>query len=119
MNDKLKPELMKLLGITDEKIADKVLQYAKLVNDGTTTMLVNSDGKKQAQNLLDTLRANDFAVAKALNERVTTIFDMLARNNTRSLDITTINRSYVLLVNSLKKIYARNDELSAIEHYCR
>ncbi len=115
MNDKLKPELMKLLGITDEKVADKVLQYAKLVNDGTTTMLVNSDSKKQAQNLLDTLRANDFAVAKALNERVTTIFDMLARNNTSSLDITAINRSYVLLVNSLKKIYARNDELSAIE----
>lgn len=115
MNDKLKPELMKLLGITDEKVADKVLQYAKLVNDGTTTMLVNSDGKKQAQNLLDTLRANDFAVAKALNERVTTIFDMLARNNTKSLDITAINRSYVLLVNSLKKIYARSDELSAIE----
>ena len=70
MNDKLKPELMKLLGITDEKVADKILHYAKLVNDGTTTMLVNSDGKKQAQNLLDTLRANDFAVAKALNERV-------------------------------------------------
>ena len=115
MNDKLKPELMKLLGITDEKVADEVLHFAKLVNDGTTTMLVNSDGKKQAQNLLDTLRANDFAVAKALNERVTTIFDMLARNNTRSLDITAINRSYVLLVNSLKKIYVRNDELSAIE----
>ncbi|HMS30951.1 MAG TPA: hypothetical protein PJ984_00970 [Candidatus Saccharibacteria bacterium] len=115
MNDKLKPELMKLLDITDEKVADKILHYAKLVNDGTTTMLVNSDGKKQAQNLLDTLRANDFAVAKALNERVTTIFDMFARNNTRSLDITAINKSYVLLVNSLKKIYARNDELSAID----
>ena len=115
MNDNVKPELMKLLGITDEKVADKVIQYAKLVNDGTTTMLVNNDGKKQAQKLLDTLRANDFAVAKSLNERVITIFDMSARNDTRSLDITAINRSYVLLVNSLRKIYARNDELSAIE----
>lgn len=115
MNDKLKPDLMKLLGITDEKVADKVLHYAKLVNDGTTTMLVNSEGKKQAQNLLDGLRANDFAVAKALNERVNTIFDMFANNNSRTLDITAINKSYVLLVNSLKKIYKRNDELSAIE----
>jgi len=115
MNNNIKPELMKLLGITDEKVADKVLHYAKLVNDGTTTMLINSDSKKQAQNLLDGLRANDFAVAKALNERVTAIFDMFANNNSRSLDITAINRSYVLLVNSLKKIYTRNDELSAIE----
>ena len=115
MNDKLKPELMKLLGITDEKVADKVLYYAKLVNDGTTTMLVNSAGKKEAQKLLDDLKANDYAVAKALNERVTTIFELFARSDTRSLDITAINKSYVLLVNTLKKIYARNDELKAIE----
>ena len=115
MNDKLKPELMKLLGITDEKVADKVLYYAKLVNDGTTTMLVNSTGKKEAQKLLDDLKANDYAVAKALNERVTTIFELFARSDTRSLDITAINKSYVLLVNTLKKIYARNDELKAIE----
>ena len=115
MNDKLKPELMKLLGITDEKVADKVLHYAKLVNDGTTTMLVNSGQKQEAKKLIDDLKANDYAVAKALNERVTTIFELFARSDTRSLDITAINKSYVLLVNTLKKIYARNDELKAIE----
>lgn len=115
MNDNIKPELMKLLGITDEKVADKVLQYAKLVNDGTTTMLINSDGKKQAQKLIDDLKANDYAIAKALNERVTTIFELFAHSDTRSLDITAINKSYVLLVNTLKKIYARNDELKVIE----
>jgi hypothetical protein len=104
MNDKLKPELMKLLGITDEKVADKILQYAKLVNVE----------KKKAQNLIDDLNANDYAVAKALNQRVTNIFDMVASNNIWSLDITDINKSYVLLINSLKKIYTRNDKLSAI-----
>ena len=115
MNDKLKPELMKLLGITDEKVADKVLYYAELVSDGTTTMLVNSGQKQEAKKLLDDLKANDYAVAKALNERVTTIFELFARSDTRSLDITAINKSYVLLVNTLKKIYARNDELKSIE----
>lgn len=81
MSDNIKPELMKLLGITDEKVADKVLHYAKLVNDGTTTMLVNSDGKKQAQKLIDDLKANDYAIAKALNERVTTIFELFAHSD--------------------------------------
>jgi len=74
MNDKLKPELMKLLGKTDEKVADKVLHYAKLVNESTNTKLVNIDRMKEAQNLLDSLRANDFALAKALHERVREVF---------------------------------------------
>jgi len=78
MNDKLKPELMKLLGITDDRVADKVLHYAKLVNDGTATMLVNTGRKMEAQNLLDDLKANDFAVAKALNERTISVIDMVA-----------------------------------------
>ena len=120
MNDKLKPELMKLLGITDDKVADKVLYYAKLVNDGTTTMLVNSDGKKQAQSLLDTLRANDFAVAKALNERAVKIIDKIASayqsSGFEAIGISTgqLNKSYVLLVNELEKMYSRNKELDDI-----
>ena len=120
MNDKLKPELMKLLGITDEKVADKVLYYANLVNDGTTTMLVNTDRKKEAQNLLDTLRANDFALAKALNERVASIVSMITSAykyhtfEIAGLDILALNKSYILLVNELKKLYERNDELASI-----
>ncbi len=120
MNDKLKQELMKLLGITDEKVADKILHYAKLVNDGTTTMLVNSEGKKEAQNLLDSLRANDFALAKALNERVTNIVSMITSAykyhtfEIAGLDILDLNKSYILLVNELKKLYERNDELASI-----
>lgn len=121
MNDKLKPELMKLLDITDEKVADKVLQYAMLVNDGTATNLVNSDKKKKAQELLNNLRANDFAVAKELNESVSKIVSLVADNirkaNNYSLtDTSAINRSYVLMVNELQRIYDRNIELSSISY---
>ena len=115
MNDKLKLELMNLLGITDEKVADKVIYYAKAVNDGPASPILHTTRRKKANELLDSLKANDFAVAKALNERVSSIFDMFTGNDIRSLDITAINKSYVLLVNSLNKIYARNDELSSIE----
>lgn len=120
MNDKLKPELMKLLGITDEKVADKVLHYARLVNDGTTTMLVNTDHKKEAQNLLDSLRANNLAVAKSLNERAVQIISMVANAYQSSgfeaigLDTNQLNKSYVLIVNELEKMYARNEELAGI-----
>ena len=38
MNDNTRPELMKLLGIDDEQVADKVLRYAKLVNDLSYTL---------------------------------------------------------------------------------
>lgn len=120
MNDKLKPELMKLLGITDDRVADKVLLYAKLVNDGTATMLVNTGRKMEAQNLLDDLRANDFAVAKALNERTISVIDMVASAYQRSsfeamsLDVQKLNKCYVLLVNELKKIYARDEQLADI-----
>jgi len=120
MNDKLKPELMKLLGITDEKVADKVLYYAKLVNDGATTMLVNSGQKQEAKKLLDDLKANDFAVAKALNERTVSIIDMVASAyqsssfEAMSIDVQKLNKCYVLIVNELKKIYARNEQLADI-----
>ena len=119
-DEDVKPQLMKLLGISNETIADKVLHYAKLVNDGTTTSLVNTDRKMEAQKLLDTLRANDFALAKALNERTTTIIDMIANAYQRysfeaiGLDTSKLNKSYVLLVNELEKMYARNKELADI-----
>lgn len=104
-DEDVKPKLMRLLGISDEEVADKVLQYAKLINVD----------KNKAQSLIDDLNANDYAFAKVLNQRVTTIFGMVTSNDTWSLDITEINKSYVLLVNLLKKIYAHNNELSAIE----
>lgn len=54
-DEDVKPKLMKLLGISDEKIADKVLEYTKLINDGFSTNLVNTDKKKKAQELISEL----------------------------------------------------------------
>lgn len=97
MKDNIKPELMKLLGITDDKIADDVITYVQ-----SLTMI----GR----------RADDFALAKALNERASQIVSLVA-DNIRHGDgyklegTTAINRSYILLVNELKKLYTRNKEL--------
>ncbi|MEX0881584.1 MAG: hypothetical protein WDZ34_01780 [Candidatus Saccharimonadales bacterium] len=93
MKDETKQGLMKLLGITDGKVADDILAYAKKLSAPER-------------------KTNDFALAKALNERVTDIFDLVSSDK---LDTKAINKSYVLMVNELKKIYARNTELSDIE----
>ena len=57
--------------------------------------------------------ANDYALAKILNERVISIFSLLADH--RDIPNTTgVNRSYVLLADELKQIYARQTELQKI-----
>lgn len=63
---------------------------------------------------------NDYALAKYLNDRVVAIFALVADNFHNDLpDLTDINRSYVLLVAELKKLYSRNSELSSIrENIC-
>lgn len=54
--------------------------------------------------------ANDYALARLLNERVIKIFALL--DDQRDLpDYSALNRSYVLLANELKQIYARQPEL--------
>src|SRR6266702_195584 len=60
-------------------------------------------------------KANDYALAKYLNERVVRIFALVADHRNDDLpDLAAINRSYVLLVAGLKKLYGRNPELSDI-----
>lgn len=57
--------------------------------------------------------ANDYALAKLLNERVIKIFSLL--DTLRDLpDHTALNRSYVLLASELKQIYARQPELRKV-----
>jgi len=57
--------------------------------------------------------ANDYALARLLNEHVIKIFTLLA--DYRDIpDTTAVNRSYVLLANELKQIYARQPELQEI-----
>ncbi len=54
--------------------------------------------------------ANDYALARLMNERVITIFKLM--DNERDLpDYSALNRSYVLLREELKQIYARQPEL--------
>lgn len=54
--------------------------------------------------------ANDYALARILNERVIQIFALL--DTLKDLpDYSALNRSYVLLANELKQIYARQPEL--------
>lgn len=57
--------------------------------------------------------ANDYALAKILNDRVIKIFTLVV-DHTSTPDITAVNRSYVLLVNELKQIYARQPELQKV-----
>lgn len=66
-----------------------------------------------------TYSANDYALAKYLDERVVAIFALIANSHGDLPDLSSINRSYVLLVNELKHIYERNDKLSSIaENIC-
>lgn len=57
--------------------------------------------------------ANDYALAKLLNEREIRIFSLLADHRDIP-DTTDVNRSYVLLAEELKEIYARQPELQKI-----
>ena len=58
----------------------------------------------------NTDNSNDYALARVLNERVITIFKLM--DNERDLpDYSALNRSYVLLREELKQIYARQPEL--------
>ncbi len=64
-------------------------------------------------------KPNDFALAYHLNKFAIGLFEMVANNLNGLPDTTAINRSYILLVNELKKLYARNTELEKIsENIC-
>lgn len=62
-------------------------------------------------------KANDYALAKTLNERVASMIGgiawafQIATSAAHGIDITQLNKSYILLVHELKRIYSRNDEL--------
>lgn len=61
-------------------------------------------------------RENDFTLAYCLNERAIGLFSLVAdHNNTQ--DTAAINRSYILITDILKKLYARNKELEVIQEH--
>ncbi len=64
-------------------------------------------------------QANDYAIAKALNDLVNGIVLQLCAGNAYDFytdnDIEGLNRAYILLTHELAKIYSRNQELLAIQ----
>lgn len=64
-------------------------------------------------------KANDFAVAHAMNEEVYSTFVIVYAGDAAGVsefkEIPNLNRAYVLLVNELEEIYFRNPELSEIK----
>ena len=64
-------------------------------------------------------QANDYAVAKALNDLVNGIMAFMyvagAHKMTTDHQLAEINRAYILLTHELEKIYTRNPELLAIK----
>lgn len=66
-------------------------------------------------------KPNDYAIAKALNERASKMFNLVADyanfGGLKNFDenITLINRQYVLVAHELNKIYQRNPELQEAE----
>lgn len=63
-------------------------------------------------------KANDFALAHYLNERAIALFSLVANHN-NTPDTTAINRSYILITDILKRLYARNSELEGVNmHIC-
>ncbi|MDQ5885654.1 MAG: hypothetical protein QG628_51, partial [Patescibacteria group bacterium] len=57
--------------------------------------------------------ANDYALAKILNERVLKIYTMVI-DHSNTPDISSVNRSYILLIDELKRIYDRQPELKKL-----
>lgn len=57
--------------------------------------------------------ANDLAVARELNRLATEIFNLVLKQGANGIqpDISDINRSYILIVDELKRIYLRNPKL--------
>lgn len=64
-------------------------------------------------------KANDFALAKAMNEQIYKTFAFVymgdAFDVSEFYEIPDLNRAYVLVVNELEQIYARNPELQTIK----
>ncbi len=57
--------------------------------------------------------ANDYALAKILNERVLKIYTMVI-DHSNTPDISSVNRSYILLIDELRRIYDRQPELKKL-----
>ncbi len=99
--------------IEREDIAKLIKERYKLSDIQVTNVLEYAYSLSEARD-----KPNDYAIAKEINLLVTGIFaaiaDISRLSPTPDIDLTKLNRSYILLVNELVKIYDRNPELSEI-----
>jgi hypothetical protein len=106
-------QLIKDIDHKDDKpnrneVTEALRRYFNLDFSQIEAVMDYAYGKSQ-----DRDKPNDYAIAKALNERAIEIFTLYADHSTTP-DITDVNRSYVLLADELKKIYERTPELKSI-----
>ncbi len=87
-------ELMKLLGISDKKIANRVIKYANNIKSRPGLYLN-----------ISSYEANDLSLARELGYTAERIIDLFFEYDTSEVDISKINKLYVILVNELKNIY--------------
>lgn len=87
----------------------KLLKDRYKLNDiQSTNVLEYAYGLSEARS-----KSNDFAIAHYLNNLAIGLFEMVVNHNSLP-DTTAVNRSYILISNELKRLYARNPELKAI-----
>lgn len=88
----------------------KLLKDRYKLNDiQSTNVLEYAYGLSEARS-----KSNDFAIAHYLNNLAIGLFEMVVDHNNLP-DTNAVNRSYILISNELKRIYARNPELQAIK----
>ncbi len=92
-----------------EDIAKLLKERYKLNDIQVTNVLEYAYGLSEQRD-----RANDFALAYYLNNLAIALFEMIADHNNLP-DTKAINRSYILIINEIKLLYARNPKLEAIK----
>jgi hypothetical protein len=91
-----------------EEIAELLKKRYKLSDIQVTNVLEFAYSLSEARS-----KPNDFAIAHYLNNLAIGMFEMVA-DHSNTPDTTAINRSYILIVYELKKLYERNIELKSI-----
>lgn len=91
------------------EVTEILRKYFNLDFSAIEAVMDYAYGKSQ-----DRDKPNDYAIAYHLNNIAIALFEMVANHNDTP-DTKAINRSYILITDELKRLYARNPELEAIK----
>lgn len=91
------------------EVTEALRKYFNLDFSQIEAVMDYAYGKSQ-----DRDKANDYAVAHYLNNLAIALFEMVANYNNLP-GTKAINRSYILIINEIKLLYARNPELEAVK----